>query len=209
MGANVEHLVTSGSFTLDGGTFEVDNNVWIVGDDRDVLVIDPAHEPDRVLEAVGGRHLTAIVCTHGHNDHVNGAVPLAGKTGAPVLLHPDDHELWHQVHPDRPPDRALADGEVLTVAGTDLEVIHTPGHTWGSICLHVPERGWLFSGDTLFQGGPGATGRSYSDYGAIIRSISDRLLALDGETIVHTGHGPRTAIGAESVNAQGWALPEN
>jgi hydroxyacylglutathione hydrolase len=189
---------------LDGGAFEVDNNVWIIGDDRDVLVIDPAHDPGLILDAIGDRDVTAIVCTHGHNDHINGAAEVADKTGAPVLLHADDHELWQQIYPGREPDWTLSDREVLTVAGVDLEVLHTPGHTWGSVCLHAADRGWLFSGDTLFQGGPGATGRSFSDFSTIILSISGRLLALDEKTIVHTGHGPTTTVGSESPHLETW-----
>ncbi len=204
MAARVELVRTSGVFTLDGGTFEVDNNVWLVGDDRELLVVDPAHEPERILDAIGERHVIAIVCTHGHNDHINGAVPLADKTGAPVLLHANDEQLWSQVHPDRNPDWALSEGEVLSVAGTDLEVIHTPGHTWGSVCLHAPDQGWLFSGDTLFEGGPGATGRSFSDFPTIVESISTQLFGLDGDTVVHTGHGPTTTIGAEAPHLQEW-----
>jgi glyoxylase-like metal-dependent hydrolase (beta-lactamase superfamily II) len=204
MAARVELVRTSGVFTLDGGTFEVDNNVWLIGDHRDVVVIDPAHDSELILEAIGERDVIAIVCTHGHNDHINGALPLADKTGAPVLLHADDYELWQQVHPDREPDWPLSDGEVLSVADTDLEVIHTPGHTWGSVCLHAASQGWLFSGDTLFEGGPGATGRSYSDFATIISSISQRLLPLDGDTVVLTGHGPKTTIGKESPNLPTW-----
>jgi glyoxylase-like metal-dependent hydrolase (beta-lactamase superfamily II) len=204
MAARVELVRTSGVFTLDGGTFEVDNNVWIIGDERDVLVIDPAHDPELILEAVGERQVTAIVCTHGHNDHINGAAAVADKTGAPVLLHADDYQLWDQVYPDREPDWSLSDGETLSVAGVDLEVLHTPGHSWGSVSLHAASEGWLFSGDTLFQGGPGATGRSYSDFDTIIRSISQRLFVLDGGTVVHTGHGPTTTIGEEAPNLPDW-----
>lgn len=127
MAARIEHLVTSGEFTLDGGTWQVDNNVWLVGDDHEVLVIDPAHDAEAVAAAVGDRRLVAIVCTHGHNDHVNAAPELADRTGAPILLHPDDAVLWQQTHPERKPDADLADGLRLTVAGTDLAVLHTPG----------------------------------------------------------------------------------
>jgi hydroxyacylglutathione hydrolase len=204
MAPRVELVRTSGVFTLDGGTFEVDNNVWIVGDDREVLVIDPSHEPDRIFAAIGTRGVAAIVCTHGHNDHINGALPLADKVGAPVLIHAEDRELWDHVNPDREPDWTISDGELLTVAGVDLEVIHTPGHTWGGICLHAADQGWLFSGDTLFEGGPGATGRSYSDFPTIVGSISRRLLSLDEATVVHTGHGPTTTIGAEAPHLANW-----
>ncbi|WP_020672166.1 MBL fold metallo-hydrolase [Amycolatopsis nigrescens] len=204
MAASAELVRTAGDFVLDGGTFAVENNVWIIGDDSECLVVDPAHDPERVLAAVGDRSVTGIFCTHAHNDHINGAAWLADKAGAPVLLHPADRELWDHQYPARKPDWTLSDGEVLSVAGLDLHVLHTPGHTWGSVCLHVPERGWLFSGDTLFRGGPGATGRSYSDFGAIIDSISARLLVLDGRTTVHTGHGEGTTIGAEAPHLDEW-----
>ena len=195
---------TAGNFVLDGGTFAVENNVWLVGDETECIVIDPAHDPGAIIDAIGARSVAAVVCTHGHNDHVNGARPLADKVGAPVLLHPADRELWDQENAGRPPDRELADGDVLSVADVQLHVLHTPGHTWGSVCLYVPGNGWLFSGDTLFRGGPGATGRSFSDLGTIIDSIARKLLVLDGDTSVYTGHGPATTIGAEAPHLDDW-----
>ncbi|MFE0326480.1 MBL fold metallo-hydrolase [Streptomyces sp. NPDC058960] len=204
MGARIERLVTSGQFTLDGGTWDVDNNVWIVGDDHEVIVIDAAHDADAIAAAVGDRRLTAIVCTHAHNDHIDAAPALADRTGAPVLLHPDDLPLWKQTHPDRAPDAELADRQTLVVAGAELTVLHTPGHAPGAVCLYTPALGALFSGDTLFAGGPGATGRSYSDFPTIIDSIGRRLLALPGDTVVHTGHGETTTIGAEAPHLQEW-----
>ncbi|WP_042390160.1 MBL fold metallo-hydrolase [Streptacidiphilus melanogenes] len=204
MTARVEHLETSGVFTLDGGSWEVENNVWLVGDDRSVLVIDAAHDAEAVLRAVGEREVTAVVCTHAHNDHVNAAPALADRTGAPILLHPDDLPLWEQTHPARKPDGDLADGSVLTVAGTELHVLHTPGHAPGAVCLYAPALATVFTGDTLFAGGPGATGRSFSDFPTIIRSIADRLLTLPPDTVVRTGHGPTTTIAAEAPHLQEW-----
>ncbi|MET9850691.1 MBL fold metallo-hydrolase [Streptomyces ossamyceticus] len=203
-GARIEHLVTSGTFSLDGGTWDVDNNVWIVGDDHEVVVIDAAHDADAIAEAVGDRRLTAIVCTHAHNDHIDAAPALAGRTGAPIWLHPDDLPLWKQTHPERAPDGELADGQVLTVAGVELTVLHTPGHAPGAVCLYAPDLAALFSGDTLFAGGPGATGRSYSDFPTIVGSIRDRLLTLPGDTVVHTGHGGTTTIATEAPHLQEW-----
>lgn len=200
----IGHLVTSGTFSLDGGTWDVDNNVWLVGDDREVIVIDAAHDPDAIAEAVGDRRLTAIVSTHAHDDHIDAAAELADRTGAPILLHPDDRVLWRMTYPDREPDRALADGDELTVAGTTLRVLHTPGHAPGAICLYAPELGTVFTGDTLFNGGPGATGRSYSDFGLIIDSIRDRLLTLPSDTVVRTGHGDGTTIGDEAPHLEEW-----
>ena len=204
MTAAVDRLVTSGQFTLDGGVWDVENNVWTVGDGSECVVIDAAHEADLIAAAVGARQVRAILCTHGHNDHVNAAVELASYVGAPVLLHPADRVLWDMVHPDRAPDGDLADGQTLPVAGTELRVVHTPGHTPGAVCFSAPELGVVFTGDTLFAGGPGATGRSYSDFGTIIPSIRDRLLALPPETVVHTGHGDSTTIGAEAPHLEEW-----
>ncbi|MEU6139476.1 MBL fold metallo-hydrolase [Streptomyces sp. NPDC047081] len=204
MGARIERLVTSGTFSLDGGTWDVDNNVWIVGDDHEVIVIDAAHDAEAIAEAVGGRRVRAIVCTHAHNDHIDAAPELAERVGAPVLLHPDDQQLWKQTHPDRAPDAELADGQILVVAGVELSVLHTPGHAPGAVCLYAPALSALFSGDTLFSGGPGATGRSYSHFPTIIESIRERLLTLPGATVVHTGHGDTTTIGAEAPGLPDW-----
>lgn len=204
MTARIDHLVTSGTFALDGGEWDVDNNVWIVGDDTEAIVIDAAHDAAAIEAALGGRTLRAIVCTHAHNDHIDAAPALAEATGAPILLHPDDLPLWQQTHPDRAPDAELTDGQELEVAGTTLKVLHTPGHAPGGICLYAPELATVFTGDTLFQGGPGATGRSFSSFPRIIDSIRDRLLTLPGDTAVRTGHGDPTTIGAEAPQLDDW-----
>jgi glyoxylase-like metal-dependent hydrolase (beta-lactamase superfamily II) len=204
MTARIDRLVTSGQFALDGGVWDVDNNVWIVGDDSECLVIDAPHEADAIAAAVGGRQVTAIACTHAHNDHINAALELAGYVGAPILLNPADRVLWDMVYPDQTPDGELADGQKLTVAGVDLEVLGTPGHAPGAVCFYAPSLGALFSGDTLFQGGPGATGRSHSDFPTIVTSIRERLLSLPPETVVYTGHGDTTTIGAEAPHLQEW-----
>ncbi|WP_190813341.1 MBL fold metallo-hydrolase [Saccharopolyspora pogona] len=200
----IEHLVTSGTFSLDGGTWEVDNNVWLIGDDREVLVIDPAHNAAAIAEKIGDRRVTAIVCTHAHDDHINQAPVLADAFDAPIVLDPAEAPLWKLTHPDRQPDRELWDMQTFTVAGIELRALSTPGHSPGSACLHVPELKTVFTGDTFFRGGPGATGRSYSSFDTIIGSISRILLALPGETIVHTGHGDSTTIGAEAPHLKEW-----
>jgi glyoxylase-like metal-dependent hydrolase (beta-lactamase superfamily II) len=204
-GLKIDRVRTSGIFSLDGQDFEVENNIWLVGDDDEVLVVDAAHDAGPIVEAVGDRRVTGVVCTHGHNDHINAALDVHGFCNtAPIFLHPADNMLWKQVYTARGPDRRLSDGDVLTVAGTHIDVIHTPGHSPGGVCLHLPEEGVLFSGDTLFQGGPGATGRSHSDFPTIIDSISKRLLTLPPDTAVHTGHGESTTIGAEAPHLQEW-----
>ncbi|OWA02356.1 Zn-dependent hydrolase [Streptomyces sp. CS227] len=204
MAARIEHLVTSGTFSLDGGTWDVDNNVWIVGDDTEVIVIDAAHDADAIAAVVGERKLVAIVSTHAHDDHVDAAPALADRYGAPILLHPDDLVLWDRTHPARRPDADLADGRQITVAGTTLTVLHTPGHSPGAVSLYAPELRTVFSGDTLFQGGPGATGRSFSDFPTIVASIRDRLLTLPEATVVRTGHGDTTTVGEEAPHLDEW-----
>jgi len=201
---SVQKIVTSGTFRLDGGAWAVDNNVWIVGNGRTVIVVDAAHDADAIASAVGDRELTAIVCTHAHNDHINAAARLADLADAPILVHPDDAELWAMVYPDREPDAPLLHGKRIQAGDVELEVLHTPGHSPGAVCLHAPGIGTVFTGDTLFQGGPGATGRSFSDFPTIIESIRTRLFSLDPETAVLTGHGDSTTIGAEAPHLQEW-----
>ncbi|MGO4382973.1 MBL fold metallo-hydrolase [Specibacter sp. RAF43] len=198
MSVRVDRLVTAGTFSLDGGTWEVENNVWIIGDDSDCVIVDAPHDPTAILEAVAGRTVRALLLTHAHDDHIRAARAVAAGTGAPIHLHPADRMLWDAVYPEAAPDVDLHDGDSLTVGGTALTALHTPGHSPGSTCFYAESLGVVFTGDTLFNGGPGATGRSYSDFPTIVRSITERLLSLPPETTVLTGHGDSTTIGAEA-----------
>jgi glyoxylase-like metal-dependent hydrolase (beta-lactamase superfamily II) len=199
----IERVVTHGTFELDGGSWDVDNNIWLLGDDTEVVIVDAAHTAQPIIAAVNGRHVIAVVCTHGHNDHITVAPELANTLDAPVLLHPADDMLWHITHPDND-FHTIADGHTLRVAGTELRALHTPGHSPGSMCWHAPELSAVFSGDTLFSGGPGATGRSYSDFPTILQSISSRLGTLPAHTTVYTGHGDTTTIGDEIIHYNEW-----
>ncbi|WP_406025320.1 MBL fold metallo-hydrolase [Nocardioides sp. NBC_00850] len=199
MAVRVDHGVTSGTFSLDGETHQVDNNVWVVGDDQECLVIDAPHSVEDILAVVDGRRVKAIVCTHAHDDHVRVAPALREAVRAPILLHPDDRPLWELTHPDELWDADLSDGQVIEIGDTSVTVLHTPGHAPGAVCLSVPSLGCVFTGDTLFQGGPGATGRSFSDRPTIESSIRAKLFTLPGETVVHTGHGDDTTITAEAA----------
>lgn len=199
----VDHAVSAGTFSLDGETFDVDNNIWVVGDDAECVVIDAPHDVDAIMAVVGDRAVRAILLTHAHDDHSRKAPELRERVVAPIMLHPDDRPLWELTHPqdDRGHlwDVDLGDGFEIMVGGTLLRALHTPGHAPGAVCFHAPSLGAVFTGDTLFQGGPGATGRSFSDRPTIEASIRAKLFALPDETVVHTGHGDDTTIGAEKA----------
>lgn len=203
MSARIDHAVLEGSFSLDGETFDVDNNVWVVGDDTECVVIDAPHDVDGILAVVGDRAVKAILCTHAHDDHVRVAPALRERVKAPILLHPDDRPLWELTHHDQLWDVDLADGNSIEVAGTTLRVLHTPGHAPGGVCFYAPDLGCVFTGDTLFHGGPGATGRSYSDKDVLVGSIRDKLFTLPDQTVVHTGHGDDTTVADERPNVPG------
>ncbi len=206
MTVRVEKVVTAGTFQLDGGSWDVENNVWLLGDDDEVVVIDAAHDAAAIGEKVDGRRVEAILLTHGHNDHVNAAPELAKRTGAMIWLHPADAPLWGMTHSAVQPGAELHGGQVFTVAGTDIHVLHTPGHSPGAVSFSVPALDMVFTGDTLFGGGPGATGRSFSDFPTIIDSISHKLLTLPASTVVHTGHGDDTTIGTEAPQLDDWVV---
>ncbi len=196
----VDHTTTSGTFSLDGETHEVENNVWVIGDDDECVVIDAPHDVDDILAVVAGRKVKAIIATHAHDDHVRVAPELRERVSAPILMHPADKEVWELTHTDHLWDVDLEDGQTLKVGGAALKVLHTPGHAPGAVCVYVHDLGCVFTGDTLFEGGPGATGRSFSDADQIVASIRAKLMDLPDETVVHTGHGPDTTIGAERAH---------
>ncbi|MBM7816080.1 glyoxylase-like metal-dependent hydrolase (beta-lactamase superfamily II) [Brevibacterium paucivorans] len=232
MTARIERLITSGTFSLDGGTWDVDNNVWIVGDDAEVVVIDPAHDPELVSDKAGTRFCERILLTHGHDDHIRYALETKDALGGiPVCLNSEDSMLWDAVFPDVEPDENISAGNTFRIAGLELQALHTPGHSPGSTCFYI-ESGLtlaqlpndlgqavdqlrkelgenastpvLLSGDTLFAGGPGATGRSYSSFDTIIDSIRSTLFELPDSTVVLTGHGDATTIGAERPHLSEW-----
>jgi glyoxylase-like metal-dependent hydrolase (beta-lactamase superfamily II) len=188
---------------------ELDTNAWLVddGDGGPLIVIDPAGDAAELLAAIAERPVAAVVLTHGHFDHLGAAEAVVHLTSAPLMVHAADADaittavgtgaaMFGYTHAAPEADRLLADGDVVEAGGVSLIVIHTPGHTPGSISLLASEAGELFSGDTLFAGSIGRTDFPGGDHAAMIRSLA-RLATLPAETRVHPGHGPDTTIGRE------------
>jgi glyoxylase-like metal-dependent hydrolase (beta-lactamase superfamily II) len=200
----IDHTVTSAPYEFDGIMVDLENNVWVLGDDDEAMVIDAPHHAQPIIDLVDGRRVVGVAITHAHRDHISVAAELGQWLSAPLWLHPADQPVWRLTHPDFDADGELSDGQVITVAGTDVQIVHTPGHTPGSVSLYVPSLDVVFTGDTLFPGGPGATGRPFSDFGTIITSVRDRLFTLPEDTGVLPGHGSETTIGTESPHLDEW-----
>lgn len=194
----IDHLVTSGKFRLDGGEWDVDNNVYILGDNGGVYIVDPAHDAEKIIEAVGDRPVQAVLLSHAHNDHCELAPQIAEHFGVEVYLHPEDSMLWEESNGDAP-FVPLEDKQQFELNGETITAFHTPGHSPGCMVFHIPSENTLLSGDTLFSGGPGATGRKFSDFDVIIESLRNVVFALPHETKVLPGHGDETTIGAEAA----------
>ncbi|APT85017.1 MBL fold metallo-hydrolase [Corynebacterium aquilae] len=195
---NIEHLETSGTFRLDGGEWDVDNNVYLLSGKEGVYIVDPAHDKQAIIDAVGDRKVLAVLLTHAHNDHCDLVPEIVGHYGAPAYLHPDDDMLWKESNGDAT-YLPLNDGRHFELDGQPIITIHTPGHSPGCVVFHIPSENTLISGDTLFNGGPGATGRKYSDFDTIIESLRTRVFTLDADTTVLPGHGDNTTVGAEAA----------
>jgi glyoxylase-like metal-dependent hydrolase (beta-lactamase superfamily II) len=179
-------------------------NTWIVGDDEEVIVVDPGESAQDVLLAVGDREIAAVICTHGHARHVAAAFEIAKRDEAPVALHPADRLPWRDAHHSAQPDIDMEDGGIFEVADISLEVIATPGHSSGSVCLYCEELGAVFTGDTVTEAGPVPHDGYFNDFARQLSAIGSGVLTLDGQTRVLPGHGEETTVATIERRFDSW-----
>jgi len=153
---------------------------------------------------VGDREVLAVICTHGHADHVTAALELAERDEAPVALHPKDRMLWREVHPRDVADIEMEDGGIFEVADVQLEVMHAPGHTGGSVCLYCEDLGVVFTGHAMVADGPVPLDGEFPDFAGQLTAIGENLLTLPSGTRVLPGHGPETMIAAAEKKFDAW-----
>jgi glyoxylase-like metal-dependent hydrolase (beta-lactamase superfamily II) len=195
MEARVERVVAAG---------KADRNAWVIGDDEEVIVVDPGEDSGAVLETVGDRAILAVICTHGHASHVAAAPEVARRDDAPVALHSKDLLAWREVHEDSDPDIEMEEGGRFEVAGVTLEVLNTPGHTRGSVSIYCDDLGVVFSGDALLADGPCPHEGAFPDFAAQLSAIGSALLTLPGPTRVLPGHGEQSTIAAAEKAFDSW-----
>jgi glyoxylase-like metal-dependent hydrolase (beta-lactamase superfamily II) len=182
---------------LEVGNFENNCYVLIDPDSRQALIIDAAWEPERILDEVEGLEVQRVLTTHGHQDHHQAFDPVRKKLGVPGGIAPGDAAMLKT-----PPDFLIQDGDTFRFGRHEVRAVHTPGHTPGAICFLIGKH--LFSGDTLFPGGPGNTKGDKQRFAEIIESIRRRLFTLPEDTVVYPGHGRDTTIGTEKPHLQEW-----
>jgi glyoxylase-like metal-dependent hydrolase (beta-lactamase superfamily II) len=199
MDARIEVIADGPEAT--GSTAEA--NTWIVGDDEEVIVIDPGTNASLVLAAVGEREILAVICTHGHAHHVAAALEVAARDEAPVALHSADRVAWREVHADDPVI-SMEDGGTFEVSDVRLEVLHAPGHSPGSVCLYCEDLEAVFTGDVLTATGPVPHEDGYPDFPRQLSSIGAQVLTLPAKTSVMPGHGDQLTVGLAEKSFDSW-----
>jgi glyoxylase-like metal-dependent hydrolase (beta-lactamase superfamily II) len=181
-----------------------ESNAWIVGDDEEVIVVDPGTDPAPVLDATAGREILAVICTHGHAAHVGAALDVAARDEAPVALHPKDLLLWREAHRRSDPEIEMEDGGIFEVSDVALEVIHAPGHSPGSVILYCEDLGAALSGDVLLADGPAPHAGDFPNFSAQLSAIGEQILTLPGQTRVLPGHGEEILVSAAEKRFDSW-----
>jgi glyoxylase-like metal-dependent hydrolase (beta-lactamase superfamily II) len=179
-------------------------NSWIVGDDEEVIVVDPGRDAAAVLAAVGEREVLAVICTHGHATHTAAAVEVAARDEAPVALHPADRVYWREAHPSDDPEIPMEDGGIFEVADVSLEVLHAPGHSPGSVCIYSEDLQAVFAGDVLSASGPVPHEKEFPDFARQLSSIGEHVLTLPGRTRVLPGHGDELTVSVAEKRFDSW-----
>ncbi len=179
-------------------------NTWIVGDDEEVIVIDPGDDAAAVLAEIGDREVLAVICTHGHAGHAAAAIEVADRDAALIALHPADKSAWHEVHPETDPDISMEEGGAFEVAGVTLEVVHAPGHSRGSVCLYCEALEALFTGDVVTSTGPVARADGYPDFGKQLDAIGAQVLTLPPDTRILPGHGDEFTVAVAEKRFDSW-----
>ena len=181
-----------------------DHNAWVIGDDEEVIVVDPGEYSAPVLDAVGDREILAVICTHGHAAHTAAAPAVAERDEAPVALHRRDRLTWREAHGDEMPEIEMEQDGAFEVSDVTLEVLHTPGHTPGSVSIYCEDLGVVFTGDALLATGPCPHEGNYPDFAGQLSAIGSALLTLPSETRVLPGHGEETTVAAAEKSFDSW-----
>ncbi|MEU6999416.1 MBL fold metallo-hydrolase [Nonomuraea sp. NPDC046570] len=204
MTARIERVVTEGVVDIDGTEHKVENNTWIIGDDDEVIVIDPARDAEAILEQVGEREVLAVICTHGLPDHVGAAIEVASRDEAVIALHPKDKPIWRETWSETWPDIDMEDDGAFGVADVTLEVMETPGITMGGVSLYVEGLNAVFTGKSLLADGPGKLGGEYPALADQLTAIGGRLFTLPHRTRVLAAHGDEVTIGDLEPHFDDW-----
>ncbi|MFD6952796.1 Zn-dependent hydrolase [Nocardiopsis sp. TSRI0078] len=202
----ITRVRTAGVFEFDGEKHDVVSNTWIVeADDEGVVVIDPAHDAEAVLEAVGEREIYLVACTNAYSPHIESAIKVAEESEAPIALHPREMRAWRRHHgAEHRPEIEVEGQGALDIGDLHIDVLALPGTASGTVGYYISQLGVVFSGDTLRKGEPGMVGSTYIDYTTQLASIGESLLSLPPDTRILPDRGPATTAGAESKNFDSW-----
>jgi glyoxylase-like metal-dependent hydrolase (beta-lactamase superfamily II) len=179
-------------------------NTWLVGNADEVIVVDPGRDAQAVLTAASDREILAVICTHGHPEHVAAALEVAARDEAPVSLHRMDMLAWREEHPGAEPDIQMEEAGIFEVADAALEVLHTPGHTPGSVSFYCEELAVVFSGDALLADGPAPHAGEYPDFPGQLNAIGQELLTLPPQVRVLPGHGEEITVETAGKRFDSW-----
>jgi glyoxylase-like metal-dependent hydrolase (beta-lactamase superfamily II) len=179
-------------------------NSWLVGDDAEVIVVDPGSDAAAVLAEAGDREILAVICTHGHATHVAAALAVAERDESLIALHPRDLMLWREVHGEDDPEIDMEDGGIFEVADATFEVIHSAGHSPGSVCLYSEDLGAALTGDAVLAAGPCVHDGSYPDFAAQINAIGEHILTLPPSTRLLPGHGGESMVKEAAKRFDSW-----